>query len=183
MSLINEKEGLSVSVTPITKPTATRQYFGRDDVLSTIEDVDSEASLSRVTTREDKERDTSPFSPFYSPAPTRTSIDAMKTESKANCNVYQTDLESGLLDSSTKCHKPCTVWPGRQQLKQQRKLSKRSAGCNPLARCSKKTANIIKVLIGLLLVGLIIGVGLGVTKAVGGGIWHSNANPNAAATV
>lgn len=195
---INEKE--TPQVLTITRPVPSRQPSHRSDILSTIEDVDSTHSLTptRTPTARDNDRETSPFSPFYSHPQTRNSLDAMKSESKLNINVYDTDLEACLTNSKTnvlspqqttktfgltRTNKSCTVWPGTQELKERNKLARqaRMNRYNPMRNLDKKTKVWVKIAIALLAVGLILGVGLGISKAVGGGIWKNSTNTNSSA--
>jgi len=168
---------------PVRKPSRTQ-------ILSTIEDVDSiqddTPNLTPSVTRHDNGH---PFSPFYSHSKTRLSIEAEKSESKVNLShVYESDPEACLMDSknnilySTRTNRStndCTVWPGQRALKQQRKALKRQHGCGPWRRLNKNTRVWLKVLIGLVIIGVAVAVGLGISKAVGGGVWKSSVNTNA----
>jgi hypothetical protein len=204
MSNINEKSEPATNVLTITRPAASRQPSSQVDVLSTIEDIDSTHSLTPTHTSQNEkslDRETSPFSPFYNPNPTRYSLEAQKSESKQNINIisaaYDTDVETGLTPERTRasCSKAgllktksgkdmdCTVWPGQKQMKMKKKEMRRQQAkhgvCGCMAGLDRKTKIWIKVLIALLVVGAAIGVGLGISKAVGGGIWKSNSKSNA----
>jgi hypothetical protein len=113
----------------------------------------------------------------------------MKSESKQHIAAYETDLEAAITESKTnirqvstnvtnsgRAKKDCPTWPGQRTQKQRLMDAKRARACSPLARFDKRTRVVIKVVIGLVLVGLILGVALGITKAVGGGVFHSNQN-------
>ena len=190
----------------ITRPTPARQQSSQGvDVLSTIEDIDSSHTLTPTHTLHNEkissERETSPFSPFYNPNPTRRSLEAQKSESKQNINVisstYDTDIEACLTQQKTgagssskgallksKSRKDdCPVWPGQQQMKKKKKMMRKERGkhnlCGWMAGMSKTTQMWIKILIALLVIGAAIGIGIGVSKAVGGGIWKSSSNTNA----
>lgn len=127
-------------------------------------------------------RDTSPFSPFYNHRTTRTSLEAMKSESKHQINIYE-DLEAGNggkdLNASSvtiamqRSKQDCAVWPGQKTLKQQHKQKKMQRGCRAWRTLSKTTKLWIKIIFALCIIGIGIGVGLGVSKAVGGGIWST----------
>jgi hypothetical protein len=202
MSTADEKPAPSANVLTITRPTATRSASNQSiEVLSTIEDVDSTHSLSPThSSRNEKslERETSPFSPFYNPAPTRYSLEKNKSESKQNINVinsssYDTDVEAcltpqktdatcggkvSLLKSKSRGDMECTVWPGQNALKQKKKAMRRERGkhlmcCGWMAGLNKKTKIWVKVLIALVVVGIAVGVGVGVSRAVGGGVWKN----------
>lgn len=205
MSNVNEKPELATNVLTITRPATTRQPSSQVDVLSTIEDIDSTHSLTPIHTQSLNEkpldRETSPFSPFYNANPTRHSLEAQKSESKQNINVvssaYDTDVEAfltpqktqascskaGLLKTKSGKDMDSTVWPGRKAMKMKKKEMRKQRAkhgvCGCMAGLDKKTKIWVKVLIALLVVGAAIGVGLGISKAVGGGIWKSNSNSNA----
>jgi hypothetical protein len=105
-----------------------------------------------------------------------------KSESKQTINVCESDLEACLTDSKgdtqqlrTPCRtKECAVWPGKRTLKAQMKAGRRQRGCNPLRNLGKRTRIWVKIVIGLLIVGLAVGIGVGISKAVGGGVWKSS---------
>lgn len=199
MSTTDEKSTAApgTNVLTINRPAAAPQPSSQAmEVLSTIEDVDSTHSLSPTqTTRNEKslERETSPFSPFYNPTPTRYSLEAQKSESKQNINVintpYDTDVEALTLRQSnngifkSKSGNPeCTVWPGQKAMKMKKKAMRKQKAKNMVCGCmaglDKKTKVWIKALIALVVVGLAVGVGVGVSRAVGGGVWTSNTNAN-----
>lgn len=77
----------------------------------------------------------------------------------------------------------CTVWPGQKEMKKKREEMRRQRAkiglCGCMAGLNKKTKIWIKLLIAFIVVGTAIGVGLGISRAVGGGIWKSNSNSNA----
>jgi hypothetical protein len=189
----------SPNVLTITRPSATRvQSSQAVDILSTIEDTDSSHSLTPTHTLHEKastDRETSPFSPFYNPTPTRYSLEAHKSESKQNINVisdpFDTDVEACLSQQKTEASSSkrqpmqkmeSTVWPGQKQMKQKKKMMRKERGkhnlCSCLAGMPKKQQIWIKILIALLVIGAAIGIGIGVSKAVGGGIWKSKNNTN-----
>jgi len=152
----------------------------------------------------DQEHQASAFSPFYNPNPTRYSLDAQKTESRQNINVisssaYDTDVEACLEPRGTNASNgtaallsksktrgetaDSAVWPGQKALKMKKKAMKvqRNKGslCGCMAGFSKKTRIWIKIVIALLVVGTAIGVGVGVSRAVGGGFWKNEHKVNA----
>lgn len=203
--MLDEKSApASKNILTITRPVPTRQPSNQSmGILSTIEDVESTHSLTPTHTRHNEkslDRETSPFSPFYNPTPTRYSLEAQKSESKQNINViqsspYDTDLEAclspqlttksgnmGLLKTRTG-NVECAVWPGQKALKQKKKAERRERGtfmmCGGcMAGLSNRARLFVKVAVVLLVIGTAIGVGLGVSKAVGGGIWKSSTNAN-----
>lgn len=178
MSINNEKKdsGLSVMIErpiPDPKPAPAKR-------LETIHDVDSQYSVSPVTTRSAAPISdaSNPFSPFYdhSEAPTTLSLPVEPPISKASTRVYESDLEAGFVDADKKLSsqsKDCTVWPGQKTLKDAKKREKRRGECwNPMRGLDKKTRLILKLLIAAVIVGAAVGIGLGISRAVGGGIWN-----------
>ncbi|RAL68130.1 hypothetical protein DID88_008842 [Monilinia fructigena] len=191
-SPVDEKSTLvNSNVLTINRPSPSRTQSNQS-VLSTIQDVDSTHSLSPSQTPHEKSslaQETSPFSPFYNPNPTRYSLEAQKSSSKQNIAIYDTDVEayltpqqttkSGLLSKAkTGATQECTVWPGQQQMKRKKKAMKHdriSAGiCGCMAGFDRKTRIWIKVLIALVVVALAVGVGVGISRAVGGGVGRIN---------
>ncbi|KAK1766258.1 hypothetical protein QBC33DRAFT_560163 [Phialemonium atrogriseum] len=99
-------------------------------------------------------------------------------------NPFDNDIEamvsSGepMIRKSTQCIRggaDCQVWPGQDHWKRKAKAAKRERrACNCLAHLSRRNRIIVKILIGLLIVGIAVGVGFGVSKPLGAGIWHDN---------
>lgn len=154
--------------------------------LDTIEDVDSVLTLTPTRTR-----NSSPLSPFYdhhSPAP--LSQQPTKADSKSHLSTYESDLEAGLSETKTfggtsglalaqkktsGTNQECTVWPGQKALKEAKLAEKRRTECwNPMRGLEARTKFWAKIAIGAVIVGLAVGVGLGITKAVHGGVWHED---------
>lgn len=154
--------------------------------LDTIEDVDSVLTLTPTRT-------STPLSPFYdhnSPAP--LSQQATKADSKTHLSTYESDLEAGLSETKTSAgfnssklalaqkkssgtNNECTVWPGQKALKEAKLAEKRRTECwNPMRGLDSRTKFWVKIAIGAVIVGLAVGVGLGITRAVHGGVWHEN---------
>lgn len=208
MSTLEEKSVPSTNVLTINRPSATRSASNQSiEVLSTIDDVDSTHSVTPShSLRNEKsfDREASPFSPFYSPNPTRYSLEKNKSESKQNINVipvtsYDTDVEAGLtpqrttntcggkmslLQSKSRGDIECTVWPGQNALKQKKKAMRRERGkhlmcCGWMSSLSRKNRIYAKILIALIIVGIAIGVGVGISRSVGGGVWKNKDNANA----
>jgi hypothetical protein len=181
----DEKEPEATAII-INHPQSTPTKNNHANISPTIEDADSVNSitpnLTPAATRRDDDRESSPFSPFYTHPTTRYSLEAQKSESKLNVNVYESDVEACLTDSQTNVlqsstrtrNKECTVWPGQRAMMEKKKAAKRQRGCNPLRKFDKRTKIWIKVCIAILFVGIAVGVGVGVSKAVGGGVWGPN---------
>jgi len=192
-----------MNVLTITRPSPSRQSSSQGvNIVTIVEDNESTNSLTPTQTQNEKhlERGNSAFSPFYSPSPTRVSLEAHKSESKQNINVipsaYDTDVEAcltsqntqasgrtgGLLKTKKSKDMDCTVWPGQKAMKQKKKAMRREQGkygvCGCMAGMDKKTKIWIKILIALLVVGAAVGVGVGISRAVGGGVWKNKQNSN-----
>lgn len=129
-----------------------------------------------------------PFSPFYSHPITRTSLEQKKSESKVRFALYEHDLEAGSrLTQTTQtepaqhCHTDDAVWPSEKVRKQQQAMvtSKEHSSYSPFKRLSKKQKFWVQVLIAIVIVGAITGLGIGITKAVGGGVFRTSSNSSA----
>jgi hypothetical protein len=100
-----------------------------------------------------------------------------------NANPFDTDIEAIISTANTEnnnmsaqCTRggpECQVWPGQEHWRRKAKAAKRKRrACNCLAHLSRRNRIIVKVLIGLLIVGIAVGVGVGVSKPLGARIWH-----------
>jgi len=58
--------------------------------------------------------------------------------------------------------------------KSQAKARKRESGCNPLRTLNKKQKIWAKAFIALFIIAAAVGLGVGISKAVGGGVWSGN---------
>ena len=129
-----------------------------------------------------------PFSPFYSHPTTRTSLEQKKSDSKVRFALYEHDLENGSRVTQTTqtepahhCHPNDTVWPCEKVRKQQQAMvtSKEHNSYSLFKRLSKKQKFWVQVLIAIVIVGAITGLGIGITKAVGGGVFRTSSNSSA----
>ena len=77
----------------------------------------------------------------------------------------------------------CAVWPSPRALRLKRKTMRREKArymlCGWTAGMSGRTRALIKVAMAMLLVGAAVGVAIGISKAVGGGVWRSSEATNA----
>lgn len=201
MSDLNEKSAAPITnILTIERP-APPQQVSFPNALGHIEDIDSTHTLTPTTSVPQNEKTSpSPFSPFYNPAPTRYSLEAHKSDSNQHVNVisaYETDIETGLIPQKTtasgssagllktKSRDPnCTVWPGRHAMKMKKKAMRKERSkhsvCGCMSGLDKRTKIWVKVGLALLVIGLVVAVGVGVSRAVGGGIWkgsHSSNSP------
>ena len=131
---------------------------------------------------------THPFSPFYSHPTTRTSLEQKRSESKVRFQIYENDLESGSRvtqftqpEPAQYSHTDDTVWPSSKVRKQHEAMikSKEHNSYSPLKRLSKKQKFCVKLLIAIVIIGAITGLGVGITKAVGGGVFRTSSNSSA----
>lgn len=170
---IDEKSKPNTTGLTITRPSPARQGSGAHiAIMSTIEDIDSTHSLSPPpSARNEKSMDHE--NPFYNPT---------SGESKQNININHSsyDLEAGLTPQKTECSgrsgllmmkSRCDpAWPNRQELKQRKKAAKRErACCSMWAGMSKKNRGVITTVVVLFFLAAAIGVGVGISKRVGGG--------------
>ena len=151
----SEKTGLTVSTTStrlIQKPS--HDTFG-SDMTPTVEKTHALPRSSDIST---------PASSHHA-NPFDTDIEAIITTTDT-CNRKSTECTKGGPD--------CQVWPGRDHWRRKAKAAKMSRhNCNCLAHMSKRNRIIVKILIGLFIVGIAVGVGLGISKPLGAGIWRS----------
>ena len=129
-----------------------------------------------------------PFSPFYSHPATRTSLEQKKSESKVRFQLYEHDLESGSRitqssrnDPAQHRHTDDAVWPSDKFRKEQEAMvkSKEHSSYSPFKHMSRKQKFWVKILIAVVIVGAITGLGVGITKAVGGGVFRTDNNSSA----
>lgn len=132
-----------------------------------------------------------PYSAFYSHPRTRTSFAQAKSESKINVAIYSHDLESGSRITHTSmvddadpkppihAHKDDKVWPCSKTKEKTLLARQRAKGCSPFSRLSKKQKFWVQMLIALIVIGAITGLAVGISKAVGGGVFKSSSNSNA----
>lgn len=129
-------------------------------------------SLSPTSPTEDEfdpSQGAKPYSPFYRHPTTRTSLEQLKSESKVYARGCSQDLETGTRvrmsgDMNSNCHR-LSGW-NQKKPKKHRALS-----C--LKGLTKRQRLAVKLLIAIVVIGGMVGIALGITKAVGGGIWKS----------
>jgi hypothetical protein len=105
----------------------------------------------------------------------------VSTPATTRVNPFDTDIEAMPVithDSSrrsaecTKGGTDCHVWPGQDHWKRKAKAAKKNRhNCNCLAGLSKRNRIIAKILIIVLIVGIAVAVGFGVSKPLGASIW------------
>jgi len=142
---------------------ATKHNSGSTDTLS--------STLSHCTTSNEEQEAQHAFSAFYCHPTTRYSIEQQRSESKIRLDVYNVELERGLGFQSTDRLQDESVWPAKQTLQEKALLAKKQRGCAPLRNLSKKQRFWVMMLIGLVVVAAAVGLGVGISRAVGGGVW------------
>ncbi|EEH04036.1 conserved hypothetical protein [Histoplasma capsulatum G186AR] len=118
----------------------------------------------------DPSRGAKPFSPFYTHPTTRTSLEQVRSEAQACCQGYKLhDAENGYqapIKPSMDCQGSdrglWRVGPNNAQKKSKW-----------LGRLSRKQRLVVKVLIALFIAGAMVGIGLGISISLGGGVWKS----------
>ncbi|KAI9931208.1 hypothetical protein ASPWEDRAFT_22932 [Aspergillus wentii DTO 134E9] len=109
-----------------------------------------------------------PYSPFYRHATSNVSVQQLTVEAKhSNRDGYSlNDPESGQIPS----HDP-SVDIGKKRQSKLWAEKKKKGGC--LRSLNKKQRLAVKLVIAVLIVGTMIAIALGITAAVGGGVWKS----------
>jgi hypothetical protein len=128
--------------------------------------------------------ESNPYSAFYKHPEARRSMDANSApQSKTHLGVqaFERDMEAGLPLSAATTQQPklsvdgrvkeCTMWPSKQAVMDQRKTYKRSRGCNLFKNLTSKQRLWAKIIIALIVVAAAVGLGVGISRAVGGGVW------------
>ena len=173
------------SIGPAVPPPARRPDGPHTPpcMLPTIDDVDSAKTLTPVSTQAPTTKDESnPFSAFYCHPTTRYSFEVQKSETKPIIEVTAIDLEAcqGRKSSDeNQQRKDCEVWPGKHTLRAQKRCSQRPGVIGRIQRFDRRTKTWCKVAIVLFIIAVGIAVGIGISKAVGGGVWKSSKHPNA----
>jgi len=104
-----------------------------------------------------------------------------------HANPFDTDIEAimsttntenrylSAQNSHTRGGPECQVWPGQDHWRRKAKMAKKQRrNCNCLSHLSKRNRIMVKILIGLVVIGIAVGVGLGISKKLGAPIWHPN---------
>ncbi|GAQ08122.1 hypothetical protein ALT_5443 [Aspergillus lentulus] len=111
-----------------------------------------------------------PYSPFYRHATTSFALEQSKSQTKKpNCTVdAMNDLESA---PSQTPYKPSMDVPGCRTSKLWTKKRNR---CGCMQSLTRKQRMIVKAAIAIVTVGSMVAIALGITVAVGGGVWKSD---------
>lgn len=129
-----------------------------------------------------------PFSPFYTHPTTRTSLEQKRSESKVRFHIYEHDLEAGSRvtqftqpEQAQHCRTDDAVWPSSKVRKEHGAMMKNKEHhtYSPFKHMSKKQKFWAKVLIAIVIIGAITGLSVGITKAVGGGVFRTSSDSSA----
>lgn len=143
----------------------------------------TDSAMSTPADEKDSALDSSnPFSAFYKHPDARRSMDGSpQSKTHLDVHVYDRDVEAGVPLSAATTQQPkisvdgrvkeCTMWPSRQAIMEKKKLSQRAKGCSFFHSLSNKQRLWVKIIIALFLVAAAAGTGVGISKAVGGGVW------------
>ncbi len=173
----------SIAGPDITRPAPTATYSQQFMANRPSEDAKSSLALTQVPTQcqtpteEYDPTSNHPFSAFYTHPTTRTSFEQSKYESNVRIQVHEADLEAGL---SRKSLEPSA--PRKKGCRFKNRNSPREKECffnhdktdrNPMSKLNKRQKLGVKIVIAVLIVGAAVGIGIGISKAVGGGVWKS----------
>ncbi|KAL7933959.1 hypothetical protein V8C35DRAFT_302875 [Trichoderma chlorosporum] len=116
-----------------------------------------------------------------------TSITSNPNSEKTTTNPFDADIEA--LHSHTSMDKPlrksmtldakknCQVWPGKDHWEQQARQTKmKRNNCTCMADLSPRNKIIAKILIIVLVVGIAVSVGFGISKPLGAPLWGDKSN-------
>lgn len=111
-----------------------------------------------------------PCSPFYGHNENNASLEYLKNEATiATAQRYgSNDLESGV--PSTPRKRSLDVHGG---LRRSKLWTEKKRRCNCFSSLSKRQRLMAKLVLALFIVGAMIGIAMGITAAVGGGVWKS----------
>lgn len=110
-----------------------------------------------------------PYSPFYRHASSSFALEQTKSQTKKpNCSVDMHDLESA---PSQTPYKPSVDVPSCRPSKLWTKKRRR---CDCMQSLTRKQRMAVKAAIAVVTLGSMVAIALGITIAVGGGVWKSD---------
>ena len=177
-NVVNGAEVISNNPSTTSTPERPRLTLQSASFGASSQNLIHSASQIPTPTEEYDPNSTHPFSPFYSHPTTRTSFEQHKSESKVNIKIYEKDLEAGTPRvrqsvEPSRSNVDCTIWPGTHQLLEKSIATKKSRSYSPFRALSRKQKLCVKLFIAFIIVGAAVGIGIGVSKAVGSGVWKS----------
>ncbi|KAH6612516.1 hypothetical protein C7974DRAFT_79725 [Boeremia exigua] len=183
-----EKEPVTFGATIESKPAAPKSTSSPAPPAPSSNASTMTTATADATAKEMDIDSSNPYSAFYKHPDARRSLDnASAPQSKVHLdiNTFERDLEAGAplsaattqqlpkvsVDGRVREVKECTMWPSRQAVLEKRKDHKRKKGCNLFQGLTSKQRLWIKIIIALLVIGAAVGLGVGISRAVGGGVW------------
>ncbi|KAI8935756.1 hypothetical protein NX059_007276 [Plenodomus lindquistii] len=167
------------SATPTT--TSTPLMSVPQQPLRTQPSTESNMSSTTADAATQKEWAADPSNPYSA------FFDASAPQSKTHLDVKVHDLEMGangvpLSVASTQQPKlsvdgrvkECTMWPSKQAVMDKRKSYQRKRGAAFFRNLTNKQRMWAKIVIALLVIAAAVGLGVGISRAVGGGVWAGN---------
>ncbi|KAF2842641.1 hypothetical protein M501DRAFT_993383 [Patellaria atrata CBS 101060] len=185
--------GASV-VQPISTSTPPKSHLNLSIVDSPQHprSSDVETSHSRATTPNElidsKSSSKNPFSAFYAHGDARRSLDESRNPSKSHLDVDVEAASAPISAVSTQVPKAsvdgrvkeCTVWPSKAALEEkERRRKKERMWWDPMRNLNKRQKLWVKILIALFIVAAAVGIGIGISRAVGGGVWAGKGETHA----
>ncbi|OKL56515.1 hypothetical protein UA08_08303 [Talaromyces atroroseus] len=110
-----------------------------------------------------------PCSPFYAHDDNNTSLEYLKNEATIAAQRYgSNDLESGV--PSTPRKRSLDV---HGRVRCSKLWAEKKRRCDYLSSLTRRQRLIVKLVLALIIIGAMIGIAMGITVAVGGGVWKS----------
>ncbi|KAI2623377.1 hypothetical protein GGR54DRAFT_51183 [Hypoxylon sp. NC1633] len=117
-------------------------------------------------------RDSSASTPYSASA-----VNGFDTDIEAMMPVKSSEQLNKTTTAGTRPRSDCPVWPGQDHWRQKARAAKiNNRSCQCMARLSKRNRIVVKILIALSIVGIAVGVGFGISKPLGAGIWQPKDN-------
>lgn len=157
---------LTVNTTGLAVPPKAAASIDKPSATSTTSPengLELRRESSPATPQSYKNDDENPFD---------TDVEAMITETSSREAYLNGKRKSLAAQNKSDCP---SVWPSMEHWKQKAKSAKRNRhSCHCMGSLSKRNRIIVKILIGLLIVGVGLGVGFGISKTLGAPIWGDN---------
>ncbi|ORY71973.1 uncharacterized protein BCR38DRAFT_404994 [Pseudomassariella vexata] len=148
-----------------------------DEKALKVNTIDLPSNFLTPTTTSNEKGSTAPSielqrtSTVSSPS-SATRLDPFDNDIEAMMPTSCENLNSKSPSCPSRSNKDCTVWPGQDHWKKKAKAAKlKNRSCQCMARLNKRNRIMAKILIAFLIIGAAVGVGLGISKSVGAGIW------------
>lgn len=167
--------GATVRETPEThvndhekRPQSVPSIPGESSIQSTPELSNSNAQVPDF----DPSINAKPYSPFYRHATPSLSMEQLtwntRNANRSSTRMAATDLEAQEVQT------PQSAPSTDQNSKMSKLWRRKKQPWELLEGLSKRQRFVVKVLIAIVTIGTMIGIALGITSAVGGGVWGYN---------